>query len=63
MRPTTRESQITEQLAADLKAYQAKGGKVTSLPKGMVSSSPEGQKWQRDNFSINGIDGKRRFKK
>ena len=63
MRPTTRESQITEQLAADLKAYQAKGGKIKILPTGMTSESPEGQKWQRDNFSINGIDGKRRFKK
>jgi len=63
MRPTTRENHITAQLEADLKAYQAKGGKIVTIPQGISSYSPEGQKWSRDNFVINGVDGRRRFKK
>ena len=63
MRPTTREDKITAQLAADLKAYQAAGGKIQTPPMGMTSTSVDGQKWQKDNFTINGVDGKRRFKK
>ena len=63
MRPTTREDKITAQLAADLKAYQAAGGSIKQVPQGLVADSVEGQKWQKDNFTINGVDGKRRFKK
>jgi hypothetical protein len=63
MRPTKREDKITAQIEADLQAYQASGGNVQQVPRGITADSPEGQKWQRDNFSINGVDGKRRFKK
>ena len=63
MRPSTRENKLTAQIESDLKAYQAKGGKIVTVPQGISSYSPEGKKCSRDNFVINGVDGRRRFKK
>lgn len=62
MRPTIQPDTITAQLEADLKTYQAAGGKIAQVPRGVSGYTEEGKKWCRDRFSINGIDRKKRFK-
>jgi hypothetical protein len=63
MRPKTREEKKTADLEKQIADYLAAGGKIRKVPQGVIAESPEGKKWNRDNFSINGVDGKKRFKK
>jgi hypothetical protein len=62
MRPTTREDKITEQLATEIKQYQAAGGEVKQVPRGLSAYQSDG-KIDRSLFTINGNDKKKRFKR
>ena len=63
MRPTATPKTNAAQIEADLKAYKARGGTISQVPRGISGYTEEGKKWCKDRFSINGHDRKKRLEK